>query len=153
MTYTLSAPTTDSARIAPIAAATTLVTFGLDTFGIYGDGSKGTDRGLGELLGTFGFTVVAAAVVFALVVPWAMRRPATGAPALTLAVLGALSVPVFWAGITPVLGVGAVILGLAGRDRDRGHAAAQVALVVGLLALIGCVAMYALDWMSTHGLL
>lgn len=153
MTYTLTTPTTASPRIAPVAAATTLVTLGLDAFGVYGDGSNGTQRGVGVLLETFGITVVAAAVVFALVVPWAMRRPGVGAPALTLAVLGALSVPVFWLGITPVLGAGAVLLGLAGRDRERGHTAAQVALVIGLLAVIGAVAGYALDWMSTNGML
>lgn len=153
MTYTLTTPTTASARIAPVAAATTLVSLGLDAFGIYGDGSQGANHGVGVLLETFGFTVVAAVVVFALVVPWALRRPATGAPALTLAVLAALSLPAFWAGITPALGVGAVLLGLAGRDRERGHTAAQVATVIGLLAVIGAVAGYALDWMSTNGML
>ena len=153
MTYTLSSPTTGVSRLAPVAAATTLVSLGLDAFAIYGDGSKAADRGAGVLLSTFGFTVVAAAVVFALVVPWALRRSSQGGPALTLALVGALSVPAFWAGITPALAVGGVLLGLAGRDRERGHAAAQAAVVVGLLALIGCVAAYALDWMSTNGML
>jgi hypothetical protein len=46
-----------------------------------------------------------------------------------------------------------VLLGLAGRDHERGHTAAQVAVVLGLLALIGCVAAYTLDWMSTNGIL
>ena len=152
MTYTLTTPTAGTSRLAPVAVATTLVTLGLDAFGIYGDGSA-SNRGAGELLTTFGITVVTAVVVFALVVPWAMRRPATGTPALTLAVLAALSVPVFWAGLSPVLGAGAVLLGLAGRDRERGHTAALVAVVVGMLAVIGCVAGYALDWMSTNGIL
>ena len=57
-----------------------------------------------------------------------------------------LTVPVFWAGITPALGVGAIILGLSGDRRTL----SRIGVALGALALMGYVGTYVLDWMSTN---
>ena len=125
MTYSTSLKAT-TIPVAPLAIGTTLASFAFNALGIYGDGTGGDDHSTSEFLVVCGVAVVAALVVFGLVVPRTIDKPSSGRTALILAVLAVLAVPVFWAGITPALGVGAIILGLSGDRRtlvpDRSRA-------------------------------
>ena len=68
-----------------------------------------------------------------------------------LATIGLLSVPVlFWSGLPLVLGAAATMLGHAGKRADEGSGKAIAAFVLGVLALIGYVAVYVGDYLSTH---
>jgi hypothetical protein len=91
---------------------------------------------------------VEAAVVFGFVVPRGLQRGAAGAVALTLSVLGLLSVAVFWTGLPPVLAAGGALLGWAGRRSERGAGLCRAAIVIGALALVADVAVYLLDGLS-----
>ena len=148
MTYspTLKATTIP---VAPLAIGTTLASFAFNALGIYGDGTGGDDHSTSEFLIVCGVAVVAAMVVFGLVVPLTLDKPSSGRTALILAILAVLSVPVFWAGITPALGVGAIILGLSGDRRTL----SRIGVALGALALMGYVVTYVLDWMSTNAYL
>ncbi len=92
-----------------------------------------------------GFTLVIAAVVFGLVVPWAEKRsqaPRTNRPAkagLVASILGLLTVVAFWSGLPVILGGAGVALGLAGRERaaEAGRRRLAVAaIIVGALAVL-----------------
>ena len=63
-----------------------------------------------------------------------------------------LVVPAFWTGLPPVLAAGGIVLGLAGRTAAR-SGLPIAATVVGLLAIVGDVAIYIADWMNTNGVL
>jgi hypothetical protein len=66
-------------------------------------------------------------------------------------VIGLIAVPVaFWSGIPLVLGAGATLLGQAGRRADTGSGMAIAAFVLGVLTLIGYVAVYVGDYLHTH---
>ena len=132
--------------VAQLALGTTLASFAFNALGIYGDGTGGDDHSTSEFLIVCGVAVVAAMVVFGLVVPLTLDKPSSGRTALILAILAVLSVPVFWAGITPALGVGAIILGLSGDRRTLSRSG----VALGALALMGYVVTYVLDWMSTN---
>ena len=132
--------------VAQLALGTTLASFAFNALGIYGDGTGGDNHSTSEFLIVCGVAVVAAMVVFGLVVPLTLDKPSSGRTALILAILAVLSVPVFWAGITPALGVGAIILGLSGDRRTL----SRIGVALGALALMGYVVTYVLDWMSTN---
>jgi hypothetical protein len=132
-----------------IAAAVTALTLALDAFGVWGYGSTDSDAGM-QMLVTGAFTVVAAAVVFGLVLPRALRSENPGRTGLILSVLALLlSVPFFWAGVVPALAVGGIIAGRAGSDAPRGRGLATAAFAVGILAVIANVGTYAGDWVSS----
>lgn len=154
-THTIGGMETDSTGglLTGIALATTVVAIAFTTLGVYGDGSGGSDPGLGEFLVVCGISVAAAGIVFGFVVPRALRKESAGGTALTLSLLGAASVLVFWLGVAPALAVGGAILGWAGRSAARGHVMSQAAFVIGVLAAVAYVAGYVLDWMSTNGML
>lgn len=145
MTYSTSLRAT-TIPVAPLAIGTTLASFAFNALGIYGDGTGGADHSTSEFLVVCGFAVVAALVVFGLVVPRTIDKPSAGRTAIILAGLAVLTVPVFWAGITPALGVGAIILGLEGDRRTQ----SRIGVALGALALMGYVVTYVLDWMSTN---
>ena len=145
MTYSISLKAT-TIPVAPLAVGTTLASFAFNALGIYGDGTGGADHSTSEFLVMCGVTVVAALVVFGLVVRRSIDKPSSGRTALILAVLAVLTVPVYWAGITPALGVGAIILGLSGDRRTL----SRIGVALGALALMGYVVTYVLDWMSTN---
>jgi uncharacterized membrane protein len=101
------------------------------------------EGGTGSYLITVVIAIAAAALLF-----WLARRyldrPAT--PALVLAILGVVSLAVFWLGVTPALAAAAAFLGLEARDRARtgGDAAprtATAALVLAALTLVAFVAV------------
>lgn len=132
----------------PLLAALALgVAVVLNAVGTFWDvtGNSSKDHGWGDFLFVVGFSAVATAVVFGLVVRTAASGNA-GRRALVLGVLAALSFVVFWAGITAPLAIGAIGCGLLVRDRTgrlAGQAAAGTVLgglalaAVAVLALIG----------------
>lgn len=90
--------------------------------------------------------VVAAAVLFGLVVPRGLRRESAGRTACVLGALGLLLlVPAFWSGLPLLLGAAAALLGFAGRRAARGSGPAIAGLVLGLLTVVGYAAIYAVD--------
>ena len=95
--------------------------------------SGGNDHGWREYLITLGIVVVAAAIVFGLVVRTAAAGNAARR-ALVLGILAALSFVVFWAGIPSVLAAGAVACALIDRDRT-GHFDGSDKAALGLSAV------------------
>ena len=87
---------------------------------------------------------VSARAVFGWIVPQAARPRSPGTPALVLAVLGLLTVLVFWSGLPPILAAGGGLLGWAGRDARVGSGLCRAAIVAAL-ALIADVAILVAD--------
>ncbi len=142
----------------PAAIGSIVGAVALNALGILGDGTAGDDGNpLVGFLVVCGFIGVAAALVFGWVVPRGINKVATsgvsGVAGLVLSVLALVFVAVFWSGLPPVLAAGGIVLGLAGRDAHRGAGVANAAIVVGILALIADFSIYALDWLSTNGVL
>jgi hypothetical protein len=134
---------TDSQRaIAPVAIGSIALATVLAAVGTYADNN---DQGTKEFLIVCAIIAVAAAVVFGWVVPRGLQREAAGATALTLSILGLLTVAAFWSGLTPILAGGGALLGWAGRDADRGRGMCRAAIGIGALALVGYLAIYAGD--------
>lgn len=101
------------------------------------------DIGLGMLLVYVGIAGVTVGVVFALVLPWALRREGSGGLALALAILGTLSAPGFWTGFPPGLAAGGALLGWAGIYATKGRRLWQAAFVIGVLGVLFNVVSYA----------
>ena len=101
------------------------------------------DIGLGMLLVYLGIALVTAGVVFALILPWALRREGSGAVALALAILGTLSAPAFWTGIPPALAAGGALLGWAGMYATKTRRLSQAAFVIGVIGVLFNVVSYA----------
>jgi hypothetical protein len=137
MSRTVSERVVAPVAIAAIAIATTLAAVGT--------WSGDEDQGAKEFLVVCAIIAVAAAVVFGWVVPRGLQREAAGATALTLSILGLLTVVAFWSGLTPILAGGGALLGWAGRDADRGRAMSWAAVVIGAIALVGYLAIYSTD--------
>ncbi len=96
--------------------------------------------------------VLALALVFGLVVVRGLRAEAAGGRGVLLGAVGVLLlVPAFWSGLPVVLGAAAVLLGYAGRRAATGSGRAVVALVLGMLSVIGYVAVYLGDWVAHPG--
>jgi hypothetical protein len=135
----------------PTAALVTILGSAvLVAFGIWGDGSPSEDPQIRVFLVVCGFIAMAAAVVFGWLVPRGLRNETSGGLALTLSILGLVTVLAFWAGVTPVLAVGGILLGWAGR---RMSGVCKTAVAVGALALVADVGIYVMDWMSTNGII
>lgn len=139
--------------LVPAAVATTVASIALTALGIWGDGSPGADPSVADFLFVSATTLVAAALVFGLLLPRVMHHPSAGVVAAGLGVVALAAAALFWLGIAGVLGVGAVLLGLENRDAARGAGAAKAGAVLGALAVVAYVAMYALDWMSTNDII
>jgi hypothetical protein len=105
--------------------------------------SKPSDIGLGMFLVFAGIAVVTVGVVFALVLPWALRREGSGGLALALAIPGALLAPGFWTGFPPALAAGGALLGWAGIYATRGRRLSQAAFAIGVLGVVFNVVSYA----------
>ncbi len=101
------------------------------------------DVGLVGLLGFASIAAVTAGVVFALVLPWALRRESSGGLALILAIAGTLLAPGFWTGFPPGLAAGGALLGWAGIYSMKGRKLSQAAFVIGVLGVIFNVVSYA----------
>ena len=120
---------------APIGLAAAALAAALAAWGTFGD-----DRhGWAEFLVVCGVVAVAALAVFGWAVPGAAGSPAAGRVALTLSVLGALSLAAFWTGLPPVFAAGGAVLGWAARERPAGKVALGLAAVVLVADLVGYV--------------
>jgi hypothetical protein len=154
MTSTTHAPvhTTERPSVLSAAAATFLGSLGFIALGIFGDGSASDEHGWGEFFIIVGFAAVAVAAVFGLAVARLQSSPKAGPVGLALALFGLVTVLVFWAGITPALAVGGMLLGAAARRNGLRTGFGTAAVAVGALALLGYVAIYVTDWMSTNNI-
>ena len=101
------------------------------------------DIGLGMLLVYAAIAAVTGGVVFAWVLPWALRQESSGGVALALAVLGTLLAPAFWAGFPPALAAGGALLGWAGIHARKGRSLSRAAFGIGVLGVHFNVASYA----------
>lgn len=110
----------------------------LAAWGTFGDELHQTS----DYLIVFAIIGVAAAVVFGWIVPRGLRKESAGATALSLSVLGLLTIAVFWSGLPPVLAAGGAVLGLAGWNARRGAWLCRAAVVVAALALVADIAVY-----------
>ncbi len=141
--------------VRPAAVATVLGTLAFAAFGTFADGTKGTGGASAdamELVVIGAFVVALAALMFALVVPRALRSGRTANLGLGLAIGSLPFVLVFWSGITPVLAVSGILLGSAARRTPEGAGKGVAAVAIGALALLGYVAIYVSDWMATNNI-
>ncbi|HXG77470.1 MAG TPA: hypothetical protein VNJ53_12970 [Gaiellaceae bacterium] len=137
-----SLPSGRPTRLAPAGAALSIaLAAGLAAWGTFGEESADA----WEYLAVLGFIAGAAALVFGWAVPRGLRRESAGGTALALAVLGLLSIAVFWSGLPPVLAGGGLVLGIAGWRAARDALLCRVAAVVAAFALVGDVAVYVQD--------
>lgn len=120
--------------LAAVALAVAAVLNALGSFG--GEG----DHSWGDFLFVLVLSAVATALVFGLVVRTA-TADSGGRRALVLGVLAALSVAVFWAGVTVPLAVGALACALVARDGGRAGGAAVAGSVLAALALVSAVVL------------
>jgi len=134
--------TVSQRSIAPVAIGSIALATVLAAVGTWGGGDE---QGTKEFLIVCAVIAVAAAVVFGWVVPRGLQREAAGATALTLSILGLLTVAAFWSGLTPILASGGALLGWAGRDAERGRGMCRAAIGIGALALTAYLVIYATD--------
>jgi hypothetical protein len=132
----------------PIAAATVVGTTAFNALGVFGD-PHANGQGVPEFLTIVAVTLVAAAVVFGVVIPRVTRPAGVG---LGLSIAGLVLVLAFWSGLTPPLAVGGILLGAAARRANVKAALGSAAVAVGSLALVGYTAIYVLDWMSSNNI-
>jgi hypothetical protein len=98
--------------------------------------------------------VLSAVVVYGIVIPRALRKGSAGRTALSLSLIATLVlVPAFWSGLPFVLGLGAALLGNAGRHAPTGAGKSAAALAFGLLSATGYVAICIFDTIDRAGML
>jgi ABC-type Fe3+ transport system permease subunit len=110
-----------------------VVAVALAIFGVYGD-SQAPQNQKDSLWQVILLILVVTALVFGVLLPWAMKRSPEKA-GLIVSILGFLSIAAFWSGLPIVLGGAGATLGVVGRERvaeKQGLATAAVA--------VGCVA-------------
>lgn len=143
----ITAPDTDDrarARQALVPAAVAVAIVGSTVSWLFADSR-------GEAVGEVIFILLLTAAIFGLVVPRGLRHAAAGGRGIAMGAVGLLAVPVvFWSGLPLVLGTAATLLGHAGKRADRGSGKAIAAFVLGLLSVIGYVAIYVGDYLHTH---
>lgn len=153
-TTTTSASTSRQDATRSGAAAAVGGAVALNALGIFGDGTEGAEHSAGEFWIITALILVAAAVVFGVVVRRFGGTARAGTAGLVLAVLGVLLVvPAFWSGLPVVLGAGGLVLGLDARRGAGGTGRGSAAIVIGALAVVAYAAIYILDWMSTNGVI
>jgi len=126
----------------PVAVAAFLFTISYPA-NDFATASKPSDIGLGLFLVYAGIALVTAGVVFARVLPWALRRAGSGGVALALAVAGTLFAPGFWTGFPPALAAGGALLGWAGIYATKGRKLSRAAFGIGVLGVLFNVVSYA----------
>jgi hypothetical protein len=126
----------------PVAVAALLFTVSYPA-NDFATATTASDIGLGMFLVYAGIAVVTIGVVFALILPWALRRESSGGVALALSILGTLFAPGFWTGFPPGLAAGGALLGWAGIHAIRGRRLSQAAFVAGVLGVLYNVVSYA----------
>lgn len=143
MTSTISNDQSTATSWTPLLAAISIGTSAVLT--AIGSFRGDTDHTVGEWAFTVGLAVVAAAIVFGLVVRTAPKGNA-GRRALILGVVSLLSVAVFWAGITTVIGAAALACALIERD-TRGDTGGMSKAGIALAAL----STVAVVWLAFTG--
>lgn len=119
-----------------------LLAVGLAVFGVYGDATAPQSQ-KNSLWQIVLLVLVVTAVVYGLILPWAVKRSPQKA-GLIVSILGFLSIAAFWSGLPVVLGGAGATLGVAGREQaaeKRGLATAALAIgavtvVVGTIVAI-----------------
>jgi len=126
----------------PTGVAAFLFTVSYPANDFYG-AKDASDIGIGLFLVYAGIALVTAGVVFALVLPWALRRESSGGLALALAIPGTLLAPGFWTGVPPGLAAGGALLGWAGIYATKGRKLSQASFLIGVLGVLFNVVSYA----------
>lgn len=139
--------------VVPAGIATTFVTLGFTAWGVFWHGPGGHPQEAREFYVVAGIVLVAAVAVYGLLLPKALRKESAGGTALTLSLIAAvLLLPAFWSGLPLVLGVAGAFLGYAGRSASSGAGRSTAGFVIGLLAVLGYVAIYVLDTLHQLGI-
>lgn len=152
MTSMTATQTPTETRLLPLAGGTFLGTCAVTALGVFGDGTEGATHAASDFFVIAGVAGAAIGIVFGLVVPRVQSGRRAAGVGLALSIAGLLMVAVFWSGLTPPLAVGGIVLGAAARRTSARPGVGSAAIAVGALALVGYVAIYALDWLSTHGI-
>jgi FtsH-binding integral membrane protein len=129
--------TTGISSAAPIGIASAIVASALTT---------AFAHDWGEVAFMLPVILVAAGLVFGIVVPRALRKESAGGTALGLSIPAALlTLPAFWTGLPLVLGVAGMVVGNSGRNARSGGGKCIAALVLGALAVLGYLSIYAYE--------
>jgi hypothetical protein len=107
-----------------------------------------SDDGIAALALIIAFAVIGTAVVFGVVVPRGLRitPERTATRSLVVAVVGVVSLVVFWAGLPTILAAGSAVLAANARARlGRTPVSAFVALVLAALTVAAAI------WISISG--
>jgi|tagenome__1003787_1003787.scaffolds.fasta_scaffold20652796_2 hypothetical protein len=127
----------------PVAVGSTLVPMAFSF--------QGAD-GLRELFFDIPIQLVAAVLIFGVVVPRGLGHESAGGRGLAMAVIGLLLVvPAFWLGLPIQLGAAAVLLGYAGKRAVAGSRTAIASMVLGLIVVVAHLAIYVGDYIHVHG--
>jgi hypothetical protein len=126
------------ARSARLGGITAVLAMALVVYGTYGD-SQASDSQKSGMPSVLVAVVVAAAIVFGLLAPAAIRAVeggrATGARwAVGLGIASVVSLVVFWSGLPLLLGGAAALVGKVGREQSGGSKAFSWAWGLGLFA-------------------
>ena len=101
---------------------------------------------LGEIVVVLAVIAIATGVVYGIVLPKALRKPAAGGTGLGLSVPAVLlTLPAFWSGLPLVLGIAGAMLGCAGRGAASGSGKSIAACALGLLAAVAYLTIYVVD--------
>lgn len=132
--------TTSWPMFAALGTGISMVLTALGTFVDLTGNESGPNDGLQEYLPAVGVTVVAALIVFGLVVRGATAD--NGATrALVLSIIGFLSLVIFWAGLPAVLAAAAVSCALVAHPRGgMAKAAIGVSALTVALAIVAAIA-------------
>lgn len=132
-------------RTVSIGVSSALIATGLMAFAVLGGEERNAEQ-VNSLPYAIGFALVATALIFGLLVPWATKHSSaqrSNRPAkigIVSSVVGGLTLVVFWSGLPIILGATGVALGLAGQERaseaGQGRRLALAAVIIGLLAVI-----------------
>jgi hypothetical protein len=137
---TPTSPSERRALVWPIAAIAVAVASALAAWGTF----SGDEHDAGEYLVVLAIIAVATVIAFGWLVRRAFRSGAFGGTGLILAVLGLVSLTIFWSGLPPILGLAGAFLGWVGRER-RPDNLATAALVIGVLVLVADLLIYIQD--------
>lgn len=143
MTHGAPEPRRSSNLLAAAAAFGIVVAAALAAWGTFG-GEEEYD--FSDYWPVLIIVAVLAAVVFGLVVPWALRSGRAATAGLVLSVLGLLTVTVFWSGAPPIFAAAGIALGYLARQAALTRTSiATAAVVVGVLALVADLIIYITD--------
>ena len=124
-------------RVAPIAVSAWVVALFWTFYGAH-DWT--------EIVVALAAITVATGLVFGLVVPRALRRRSAPGWSVGLGVVAVLAtMPAFSSGVPLILGVGAAVLGNSSRTAERRSGMAITGLVLGVIAVLGYLAIYVGD--------